>query len=35
MPSSIIKSGEHMSVQQEFYHDEDGEPAPLGRKWLL
>ena len=24
-----------MSVQQEFYQDEDGKPAPLSCKWLL
>ena len=35
MPSSIITSGERASVQQDFYHDEDGELAPLGHKWLL
>ena len=35
MLPSIIKSGERTSVQQEFYHNEDGELAPLSRKWLL
>ena len=35
MPSSIIKSGERMSVQKEFYHDEDDAPAPLSCQWLL
>ena len=35
MPSSIVASGERASVQQDFYHDDDGELAPLGRKWLL
>ena len=35
MLASIVKSGERMSVQKEFYHDEDKEPAPLGSQWLL
>ena len=35
MPSSIVASGERASVQQEFYHDDEGEFAPLGCKWLL